>query len=988
MSEPQRADRATWEGELFRLLVENVRDYAIFIVDPGGLVRSWSHGAGRLLGYAEAEVLGRPGDIFFTPEDIRDGAPARELREALETGRGPDDRWHVRKDGTRFWASGVTTALRDGSGRIRGFAKIMRDRTEWWQAEQSRREGEARKAAVLETALDAIITIDHRGEVVEFNPAAERMFGYSRADVLGRDLAGRIIPPRLRDAHHRGLARYLASGEGPVLGRRIEIEAIRGDGTEFPVELAICRVPAGGPPQFTAYLRDITERKAGEGRRAAQLAITQVLADAPSVRDAAPRILRAICEHLAWDVGAFWAVDREAGALRCVDVWRPASARFDGFEAISRGHSFASGVGLPGRAWATGEPTWLTDVTEEANFPRRAAAGAAGLHGAFAFPIAAGPEVLGVLEFLSGSIRQPDADLLAMMAGLGGQLGQFLRRTQAEEDLRLAHAELETRVARRTAELARANEFLNALLESIQDGIVACDAEGVLTQFNRATLEFHGLPPEPLPADRWAEHYRLYRADGVTPMTREEVPLFRALQGERLQGVEMVIASNRGAVRTLLASGQAFHDDRGDRLGAVVSMHDITARKAAEASLRTAHEELEKRVVERTAELARANDLLREADRSKDEFLATLAHELRNPLAPIRNALHMMRLPAGDGRGWEAERAMAERQVVHLARLIDDLMDVARISRGEIQLRGKVVDLATVVNHAVETARPQFDDRRHRLTVSVPEGAIRLEADPTRLEQILWNLLNNAAKYTEPGGQVALSAGRDGGEVVIRVRDTGMGIDPALLPKVFDMFFQVGDHKGYAQGGLGIGLGLVRKLVQMHGGSITARSEGPGTGSEFVVRLPALPPTTEVGGPTAAPRREPGGPPPRRRVLVVDDNVDAARSLARLLTKLHGQEVRVAHDGPEALGIAAEFRPEVVLLDIGLPGMDGYEVARTLRQRPESGGTLIVALTGWGQDEDVGRSRAAGIDHHLVKPADPEVIRGLLVDSRASPPRP
>ncbi len=383
-------------------------------------------------------------------------------------------------------------------------------------------------------------------------------------------------------------------------------------------------------------------------------------------------------------------------------------------------------------------------------------------------------------------------------------------------------------------------------------------------------------------------------------------------------------------------------------------------------------------------ENARLYGELREADRLKNEFLATLAHELRNPLAPIRNALHLMREPSPNGDGHELERAMAERQVVHLSRLIDDLMDVARISRGKIELHREVVDLAKIVNQAVETSRPQIDDRHHRLTVSLRDEAIRLEGDPTRLEQIFWNLLNNAAKYSEPGGQIRLTVQREGGEAVIRVRDTGIGIKPELLPQIFQMFVQVGDHKGHAQGGLGIGLSLVRTLVEMHGGSISARSEGPGLGSEFIVRLPALAPAPAAEPAARVPRRDPDEKPPLRRILVLDDNIDAARSLGRILEKFYGQEVRLAHDGPEALIVAEEFRPEVVLLDIGLPGMSGYEVAEQLRSRPEFNATLIVALTGWGQEDDRRRSSESGIDRHLVKPVAPETLLALLAEAPES----
>ena len=359
---------------------------------------------------------------------------------------------------------------------------------------------------------------------------------------------------------------------------------------------------------------------------------------------------------------------------------------------------------------------------------------------------------------------------------------------------------------------------------------------------------------------------------------------------------------------------------------------------------------------------------LRQADRRKNEFLATLA--------PIRTTLRLMKRPEGGGE-FEAERAMAERQVVHLARLIDDLMDVARITRGKIELHRRAVDLATVVREAVETARPLIEERRHRLAVSLPEGPIHLDADPTRLEQVIWNLLNNAAKSTEPGGRIELRAGRVGGKVVVDVRDTGIGIDPAVLPRVLHIFVQVGGHEGRSQGGLGIGLCLVRTLVELHAGTIEARSKGPGAGSEFIVRLPVLE-MVEAEAPQA--KLTPEGPAARLRVLVVDDNHDAARSLARLLTRIHGQDVRVAHDGPDALRAADEFRPDLVLLNIGLPGMDGHAVAEVLRRKPEFARLRIVALTGWGQDDDRRRSREAGIDRHLDKSVDPDAIAELLAE--------
>ncbi|MBA3886731.1 MAG: PAS domain S-box protein [Acidobacteria bacterium] len=1353
MPQPQRESQKDSEGELFRLLVENIKDYAIFVTDQQGRVQSWNPGAERLLGYREEEIVGQPADIFFTPEDVRSGVPQRERQAAVEEGRGNDDRWHVRKDGSRFWAGGMMTPLWDDDHKLRGFAKIMRDRTEWklrevaaeeqdrlaafskdvglaliqtdtlpgmlrrcaeamvrhlngafariwtlnaaenvlelrasaglythldgshsrvpvgkykigliaqerqphltnavvgdprvgdqpwaeregmvafagyplvvdgrsvgvmamfarhplteatlgamaavanaiavgierkaaeeegrrqrewlsvtlasigdaviatdtggrvtflnpvaqaltgwaladaqgqplevvfpivneqsrqpvenpvakvlqagkvvglanhtiligkdgterpiddsaapirdeqgglrgvvlvfrdisdqkraeaevrrageqartilesitdafcaldrdwqfvyvnrqaevllgrsrddllgrdlWQeypatvgtevdrnyrravsenvavtfefyfpphdrwyevnaypsgdglsvyfrdigkrkgAEAALRVSEARKSAILETALDCIITMDHEGKVVEFNPAAEKTFGYSRAEVIGQELGSLIVPLRMRKAHQKGMAHYLETGEGPVLGKRLELPALRADGTEFPVELAITLIPTDGPPLFTAYLRDISERK------------------------------------------------------------------------------------------------------------------------------------------------------------------------RAEEALLDAHRQLEDRVAARTAELVRANEFLKALLENVQTGVVACDAAGVLTLFNGVTRALHGLPEEPIPPDQWAARYRLYRPDGQTPMATDEVPLYRALQGERVQDAEMVIAPADTPPRTVLTSGQAFFDAQGEKLGAVVSMQDITARKQAEAALRQAHDELEGRVEERTEELGRANaalkeseeklrlladtipqlawmartdgdifwynrrwyeytgttpeqmegwgwqsvhdpevlpkvlerwkasiatgepfdmvfplkgadeefrpfltrvnplrdeegrilywfgtntdisdikrmeEALRDADRRKDEFLATLAHELRNPLAPVRNALQILKMPRVDAGTVERSRDMMERQVHHLVRLVDDLLDVSRVMRGKIELRRERVELATVVARAVETMQPLIDAQGHQLSVRLPSESLPIDADPVRLAQVVGNLLTNAAKYTEAGGRIWLTAERSGDVAVLRVRDTGIGIDPAMLPRIFELFVQVDHASTKAQGGLGIGLTLVKNLVETHNGTVEARSEGLGLGSEFVVRLPT---SAQVVDP------DQGGEPGQQvsqspaasghRLLVVDDNQDGADSLATLL-KLQGHEVRVAYSGMAALETTKTYTPDVVFMDIGMPGMDGYEVARRLRQTPGLERVVLAALTGWGQQEDRRRTADAGFDHHLVKPPEPKAVENILAD--------
>jgi len=379
---------------------------------------------------------------------------------------------------------------------------------------------------------------------------------------------------------------------------------------------------------------------------------------------------------------------------------------------------------------------------------------------------------------------------------------------------------------------------------------------------------------------------------------------------------------------------------------------------------------------------ARLYSELRAADCSKEEFLAVLAHELRNPLAPIRNSLHLMRLSGELTSAGERVHEVMERQVSHLVRLVDDLMEISRISRGKIELRKEPVDLAEVMASAVEASRPLIDEASHQLAISLPSEPVTLEVDSIRLAQIISNLLNNAAKYTEPGGQIWLTARRESGEVVISVRDTGIGIAPDKLPQVFDMFAQVHTAGSRHPGGLGIGLALVRRLVDLHNGRIEARSAGLGQGSEFAVRLPLA-----VQAVKAAARR-PAKPPrstplAQKQILVVDDNHDAANSLAMFL-KFLGATVQVAFDGVQAIEQVEQFQPRIVLLDIGMPLLDGYEVARRIRALPGGGDLLLIAMTGWGQEEDKRRAAEAGFDHHLVKPVDPVKLETLLA---ATPPK-
>ena len=369
---------------------------------------------------------------------------------------------------------------------------------------------------------------------------------------------------------------------------------------------------------------------------------------------------------------------------------------------------------------------------------------------------------------------------------------------------------------------------------------------------------------------------------------------------------------------------------------------------------------------------------VRDADRRKDEFLAMLAHELRNPLAPIRNALYILGSSDNDQDTVNSAREIMERQVQHLIRLVDDLLDVSRIMRGKIELRREPIEIASAVSRAVETAQPLIDEQQHQLEVHLPSEPIWISADLIRLAQVIGNLLNNAAKYTERGGRIWLTVTTSDEEVAISVKDTGVGISREMLPRVFRLFMQADRSIERSQGGLGIGLTVVQTLVSMHGGSISADSLGPGQGSEFVVRLPRVAQATPLAAPPVWPDLQVQGST-SRRVLVVDDNVDAARTLAAML-RLHKHDVQLAHDGLAALELISAQPPEVVLLDIGLPGMSGYEVARRLREQPATRELLIVAITGYGQIEDRRRSEEAGINLHLVKPIDLQQLQQMLID--------
>jgi len=524
--------------------------------------------------------------------------------------------------------------------------------------------------AILDSALDCIITMDAHGTVREFNPAAERVFGYRRDEAVGRELAELIIPPVLRERHRQGLAHYLRTGEGPVLGRRIEIAAVRADGVEILVELAITAYRIAGEPIFTAYLRDITERVQHERRRTAQYSVASLLAGSISILEIGPQVIQTIAAIGDWVAGSIWLCDNNCETLRCDSTWHAADLRLEVFAQVTRATSLPPAVGLPGRVVVSRKPTWISDVTTDGNFPRGPAAAEAGLRGAFAFPLCADGIINGVLELFSPAIAQPDDDLLQLVEALGSQIGIFIDRRRIEKELQ-------------------------------------------------------------------------------------------------------------------------------------------SQKEAAEA-----------------------------ANAAKDRFLATLSHELRTPLTPVLIwAGGMKDLP-------DLEPDIAQglsmicRNVELEARLIDDLLDLTRITRGKLELRARPADAHELLRHALDIVRNDIETRGLILDLHLEAPRHTVSADPARLQQVFWNVLRNATRFTDKQGTISVrTSNASPGEISIRISDTGIGLEPEFLSKIFDAFEQVSTRRE----GLGLGLAISKAIVEMHGGTMEAFSAGAGQGASFVVTLATTP---------------------------------------------------------------------------------------------------------------------------------------------------
>lgn len=516
---------------------------------------------------------------------------------------------------------------------------------------------------------------------------------------------------------------------------------------------------------------------------------------------------------------------------------------------------------------------------------------------------------------------------------------------QQAERLRLAEQREHDRA------LEQQREWFRVALSSIGDAVITTDAESRVVTLNPVAEALTGWEQAQAKGQPLDRVFRIISEQSRQPIDN---PVRNVLQQRRVVGLpgHTVLVSKDNTERPIDDSAAPICDADGKVLGVVLNFRDITERRRAEKELQ-------------------------EAGRRKDEFLATLAHELRNPLAPIMNALELMQRAHGNTDLLEQARSTMEGQIEHMVRLIDDLLDLGRISRNNLELRRSNLELAPMIHQVLAACRPMLEAAGHELHVTIPPEPIHVHADSVRLTQVFGNLLINACKYTEPRGRIWLIIERHGREVLATVKDTGIGIPPDMLSKVFEMFTQVDRSLDRTPSGLGIGLSLVKRLVEMHDGTVTAHSKGRGSGSEFVVRLPLLLDPPKLQQPLVQSLES--LPTPSRRILIVDDNRQSAQLLAQLF-EMTGNETLVAYDGDEAVKAAASFRPEVILLDLGLPKLNGYDACRRIREQPWGKEIVLIAVTGWGREEDRRKSREAGFNGHLVKPVKHDAVMRLLAE--------
>jgi PAS domain S-box-containing protein len=973
--------RALLQGESLRTTLAGIDD-AVIATDEQGRVVTINPVAETLTGWDARSAQGQALADVFRSVDEASGAPLPDpARQVVEQGRvvGPAGRAVLlRRDGTRAPIDERAVPLRNGLGEVVGAVLVFRDVGARRTDEARLRESEQRLRMALAAARMVAWEYDVEGDLISATGDVSALYGLAPGAAIERaEQRFRLVHPADVDAYHAAVRRALARGESYVSQFRV-VRPASGQ-VVWLEEQAQAFHAADGRHKLAGVVMDITERKRDAQLLAGQKRVLEMVATGAAPMDVLAALAATIEAHDPSLVCAVLLVDQR---LRCLR--RGAGpGLLDAYVRALEGVPIGPPHPNPCAASAgSGTEVVVRDIETDLRWsPQwRRQALRHGLRACRAVPVRL-PDgcvaaVLAMYRREPEGEGVPDPRLVQTATQL---LGIVIERQRAADELATDLA-LMTRLQALSTRLVRAADLTPLLQEILA-------AAAALSGTDKGDIRLHHAASgrlELVVQQRLGRPLVELLAAGGAPPGDGPAPAGRRLVIEDLAlhdhdddggGGALRDAALRDGVRALQCTPLLARDGR---LLGLLSTYFRAPQRPDERVLRGM--DLLARMAADFIERQQAEQALRDADRRKDEFLATLAHELRNPLAPIRNAVEILQRRALAPGQLHDTAGMLERQVRQLFRLVDDLLDMNRVSRGRILLRPARVDLAGVVTQAVEAAAPTLRERGHDLQLMLPSEPLPLQADPARLVQVVGNLLSNANKFSDSGSRITLAVERDGGSAVLRVRDHGIGIEPQQLERIFGMFVQVDTSLERSTSGLGIGLTLAQRLVELHGGTLTAHSEGLGRGSEFVVRLP-LPAAAAAPAPAAALPPSGGSSRMGLKLLVVDDNVDGAQSLAELLRVL-GHRAEVAHDGPQALAAAERQRPDVVLLDIGLPHMNGHEVCRHIRAQPWGRDMLLVAVTGWGQEADRERSRAAGIDAHLVKPVDVDALLALMVTLR------
>lgn len=892
VTERREAEKALRHSEQqLRAIYNGTHEY-IGLLTSEGTVLEANHASLHFAQCSREDVVGRPfwDTPWFTPTP---GAPEKIRAAVLRTAAGEDVLFEtalLSTKGDERWFEISLCPIFNEQLEVILIVPEGRDITTRKNAEAA----QARLAAIVNSSDDAIVSKDLNGRITSWNPGAERILGYTAAEMIGQPI--KTIIPEDRHAEEDDILARLARGESVD---HFETVRVKKDGSLIDISITI------------SPLKDATGQIIGASKIAREVTAQKRMQEQ----------LRSSEERFRL------AADAAQALIYEVDLVSGKAAIAYGLQRLT---------GFTPNELPLSNDSWHARIHPDdlaAHLERVKAVIKSGDHYRSEYRV----------RHANGSwIHVED-------------LGQVIRAS-AGRAVRLAGSIIDVTQRKQFEDALRdSEERFRTLADNISQFAWIADASGSITWYNQRWYDYTGTTLEAVRGWGWKQVHHPDHVDRVVARFQH------SLDTGELWEDTFPLRGKDGNFRWFLSRAVPIRDQAGNISRWFGTNTDVTEQREAAESLR---------------ELA---DKLRDADRRKDEFLAMLAHELRNPLAPIRNAVHILQLTEGISDDVQSIHAVMDRQLNQLVRLVDDLLDVSRVQLGKIDLRRDQVDLKTVITQAVETCRPALDEAQHDLRLAIPPQPFIVNGDAQRLAQVFSNLLNNASKYSAPGSKIVIALHRDDQDAVVAVKDNGVGIDHDALPHIFDVFTQVESSLERSKGGLGIGLALVRQLVELHGGSVTAKSEGLDRGSEFIVRLPIA--AQRISPPIVTDSTN--GDAPKHRVLIVDDNRDSARTMA-LMLNLKGHETRTAHDGLEAIAAAEDFRPTFVLLDIGLPKLNGFEVARKIREQPWGRDIFLAAMTGWGQEEDRRKSTEAGFNAHLVKPVDFGTLAELFAKHSAT----